>query len=87
MFAQYQRIMGEITLRHQLITELEKASPEMLRQLFDFLQFLKRAEKSVSKSSSENESIKKFIGCLSEEDGATFAASIENEFNKIEGEW
>ena len=40
-----------MTLKQQLSIELEKASPEVLRQLFEFLQFLKRVEKNAEKKS------------------------------------
>ncbi len=79
--------MGDITLKNKLYSELEKASPAVLRQLFEFLHFLKRVEKEVAKNGIRENPIKKYIGCLSGAEGDAFAAAIENEFNKIEGEW
>lgn len=74
-------------MKEQLYLELENASPEVLRQFFDFVQFLKRAEQKVSASQTEAHPFKKFIGCMSGEEGDVFALGIESEFNKIEGEW
>jgi hypothetical protein len=87
LLTENQRIMGDMTLKHQLYLELEKASPEVLRQLFDFVQFLKRAEKKVSSPEGNKNPIEEFIGCMKGKEGNEFAAAIESEFNKIEGEW
>ena len=79
--------MGEIAMKQQLHLELEKLSPEVLRQLFEFLQFLKQAEKNVSKNKTKGNPIKKFIGCMAGEDGDELAEVVKTEFSKIEGEW
>jgi|GEM_PF-4643862 len=72
------------TIRHQLMQELDKASPEFLWQLFQFVQFLKQAE---HKANASTHPLQRFIGCMSAQEGDAFAASLEKEFNQIEGEW
>jgi hypothetical protein len=78
--------MSDLALKNKLYTELEKASPAVLRQLFEFLLFLKRAEKNIAKNGTTENPIKKYIGCMAGVDGDAFAAAIENEFKQIEGE-
>jgi hypothetical protein len=72
------------TIRQQLLKELDKASPEFLWQLFQFVQFLKQAE---LKANTTAHPMQRFIGCMKGAEGDAFAASLEKEFNQIEGEW
>ena len=69
------------------MAEQEKASIEVLRQLFEFLRFLKCVKKSVAKNGVKNESINRFIGCMPGKDGDMFEVVLLNEFDKMEGEW
>lgn len=64
------------TIRHQLIKELDEASPEFLWQLFQFVQFLKQAEHRANASTYP-------FGCMPAQEGDAFAASLEKEFNQI----
>lgn len=69
--------MSDLALKNRLYLELEKASPAVLHQLFEFLLFLKKAEHNVAKSSTKENPIKKYIGCMTGADGDAFAAAIE----------
>ena len=66
------------TIRHQLMTELDKASPEFLWQLFQFVQFLKQAEHKANATAHPSQ---RFIGCMPAQEGDAFTASLEKEFN------
>lgn len=76
-----------MTLKQQLSIELEKASPEVLRQLFEFLQFLKRVEKNAEKKAETAHPVLPFIGCMPGKEGDLFAETLQHEFSQIEGEW
>lgn len=79
--------MGNMALRQLLYLELDNASPELLRQLYEYVQFLKRAEKNTVRRDEKENPIQPFIGCMKGKEGDEFAAAIENEFNQLEGEW
>lgn len=76
-----------MTLKQQLSFELEKASPEVLRQVFEFLQFLKRIEKNAVKKAEASHPVLPFIGCMAGAEGDLFMETLQSEFSKIEGEW
>lgn len=78
----------DVTFKNQLFKELEKANPEFLWQVLQFIQFLKQAERKVVPQQNPPVSpYARFIGCMTMDEGNNFAAAIENEFNQIEGEW
>lgn len=75
------------TIKQQLTLEIEKASPEVLAQLFEFLQFLKKSRSKATGSKQEGHFLDDLRGSISPEDGEELDAIVSREFQQIEGEW
>ena len=76
-----------MTIKQQLTLEIEKASPEVLAQLFEFLQFLKKSRAKAAEPKQEGHFLDDLIGSISPEDGEELDAIVSREFQQIEGEW
>ena len=77
-----------MTIKQQLVLELENSSPEMVAQVFEFVQFLKKdKQKKTQKKIKKEHFLADLAGSISPEDGAELAAILEREFQTIEGEW
>lgn len=71
-----------MSLKSKLIEELEGLSPDKLTLVVEYIRLLQQAEAPPLPFAW-----KKFIGVISEEDGKEMERIIDEEFNKIEGEW
>lgn len=70
-----------MSIKQQLYIEIERASPEVAGQLFDFLQLIKQS------LHQNDHPFQKIIGSLSNEDADEMRSIIHSEFENIEGEW
>ncbi|MEL6193854.1 MAG: hypothetical protein AAFR66_17460 [Bacteroidota bacterium] len=76
-----------LNLREKILSELKTVdNPRLLGQIFDFLQILKQ-NGSNSPSGSNRESVIALAGSIPKQDGLEMQQIIDQEFNKIEGEW
>jgi hypothetical protein len=72
-------------VKQQLIAEIEAIdNPTTLSQLFEILQLVKQ---NIQIQPKQNNPVMQFAGCLDDEDAQSMRTTIDNEFNKIEGEW
>jgi hypothetical protein len=76
-----------MTIKQQLTLEIEKASPEMLVQLFEFVQSLKKSRLKTAELKQEGHFLDDLRGSISPEDGEELDAIVSREFQQIEGEW
>jgi len=60
-------------------------SPNLLNQIFEFIQLLKE-NNTVSEVGNRDE-VLSLAGQLSDADAEEIIATVNNEFNNIEGEW
>ena len=70
-----------MNLRTQILSDLKSLTPDLLAQLYQFLNTLKRA------SHPKQHPFLKFAGTLTDEEAAQIKSQIDEEFNRIEGEW
>ncbi|MCX7098390.1 MAG: hypothetical protein NTV43_10870 [Methylococcales bacterium] len=71
-----------MTVKQQLIAEIEEIdNPITLVQLFEIMQLIKQ------NAGKRNTLISRFAGCLNDADAQEMRGIVDNEFNKIEGEW
>jgi len=72
-----------MTVKQQLMAEIERIeNPIILVNLFEIMQLITQTPQK-----SKNNLILKFAGCLNDNDAQEMKAIINNEFNKVEGEW
>lgn len=72
-------------IKQLLISEIETiGNPIILSQLFEVLQMLKQ---NTDTKPGSNNPLLQFVGCIDDADAKTMRAIIEQEFDKIEGEW
>ena len=72
-------------VKQQLIAEIESIdNPKTLSQLFEILQFVKH---NIQTQAKRKNPIMQLAGCLDDDDAQAMRTTIDNEFNKIEGEW
>jgi hypothetical protein len=72
-------------VKQQLIAEIEGIdNPTTLSQLFEILQLVKQ---NIQTQPKQKNPVMQFAGCLDDDDALTMRTTIDNEFNKIEGEW
>jgi len=72
-------------LKQQLIAEIETIdNPTTLSQLFEILQLVKQ---NIQIQPKQKNPVMQFAGCLNDDDAQAMRTTINNEFNKIEGEW
>ncbi len=76
-----------MTLKQQLDLELKNANPEILAQVFEFVQFLKRTRTKSSYTKIKSHFLTDLAGSISQQDGEELAAIVNREFQTIEGEW
>lgn len=77
-----------MTIKQQLVLELENSSPEVVAQVFEFVQFLKKGkQKKTQKKVKKEHFLAGLAGSISPEDGEELAAIVNREFQTIEGEW
>ena len=73
--------MKDLSIRKQLINDIKSLNPELLPQVYHYLELLK------AKGINQKISLKPYIGCLSDEEAAAQIELIDKEFENIEGEW
>ena len=72
-------------VKQQLIAEIETIdNPTTLSQLFEILQLVKQ---NIQTQPKQKNPVMQFAGCLDDDDAQAMRTTIDNEFNKIEGEW
>lgn len=72
-------------LRNTILRDIRKIdSPEMLNQLFEYLQLLK---KNMTRQGGNTKAVLRFAGTISDSEAKDMKRIIEGEFNNIEGEW
>ena len=70
-----------MSLRQKIQEDIKVLSPAALVQLFQYAELLKKNDQKSPKN------VNSLAGILSDEDAKDMRKAIENEFNKIEGEW
>lgn len=71
-----------MTVKQQLIAEIEEIdNPITLVQLFEVMQYIKQ------NTGQQNTLISRFADYLTDADAQEMRGIVDNEFNKIEGEW
>ena len=70
-----------MSLRQKIQEDIKVLSPAALAQLFQYADLLKKNDQKSPKN------VNSLAGILSDEDAEDMRKAIENEFNKIEGEW
>ena len=76
-----------MTIKQQLTLEIEKASPDMLAVIFEFIQFLKQQKVTAVQQNGEKHFLDDVIGIMDNEAGDELAEIVSREFQQIEGEW
>ncbi len=72
-------------VKQQLIAEIESIdNPATLSQLTENLQLVKQ---NIQTQPKRKNPVTQFAGCLDNDDAQAMRTTIDNEFNKIEGEW
>jgi hypothetical protein len=72
-------------LREQIIKDINTiADLQLLNQLFDYLQVMKR---NVNKVTPNRETVLQLAGSITDEEAAEMHQIISSEFNQLEGEW
>jgi len=75
-----------MTLKDKILTDLSGIkNPNLLNQIFEFIQLIK--EDYASNQESNKEMVLNFAGEISDEEGKKINEIINEEFNKIEGDW
>ena len=80
------KTINTFNLKEQLLYEVNNSKPETLEILYSFMQTLK---KSFSKEIETNDEhyLAQFSGIIDKQSADEMLNCIDNEFNKIEGEW
>jgi hypothetical protein len=74
-----------MVVKQQLIAEIESIdNPTTLSQLFEILQLFKQ---NIQIQPKQKNPVMQFAGCLDDDDAQAMRTTIDNEFNKIGGEW
>lgn len=73
--------MKEFNIRDQLIQDIRDLSPDLLIQVYQYLEMLK-TDKNYKKRDW-----KSLVGCLSDEEAKAQEELIDKEFENIEGDW
>ncbi|MCK6695658.1 MAG: hypothetical protein L6Q97_26580 [Thermoanaerobaculia bacterium] len=76
-----------MTIRQQLTLEIEKASPEILVQVLEFLKFLKQQKTKTKHQKNGKHFLDDVIGIMDTESGDEMDKIVNREFQQIEGEW
>ena len=76
-----------MTIRQQLTLEIEKASPEILAQVLEFLKFLKQQKTKTKNQKNGKHFLDDVIGIMDAESGDEMDKIVNREFQQIEGEW
>lgn len=71
-----------MNIRTNIINDIQSFNPEMLSQAFHFFETLKNKNESFNQFNW-----KKYIGCINDDEAENMRKIINEEFNKIEGEW
>ena len=75
-----------MTLKDEILVDITAIkSPNLLNQIYEFIQLVKK-NSTVSEVGNRDE-VLSLAGLLSDADAEEITATINNEFNKIEGEW
>ena len=79
-------ILNTYNLKEQLLYEINHSKPETLEMLYYFIQNLKTSF-SENVVVEKNQKLSEFSGVIDNERADEMLNCINNEFNKIEGEW
>jgi len=73
-------------IRDKILIDLTAIkSPNLLNQIFEFIQLLK--ENSTVSEVGNRDEVLSLAGQLSDADAEEIISTVNNEFNNIEGEW
>lgn len=73
-----------MSIKEILISDIEKANPDLVQSFYEIWQILKRQGKRAE--GSQHPSMK-YFGIISEAEAEKMISIIDSEFNNIEGEW
>ena len=72
-------------LKEQIIKDINAiADLQLLNQLFEYVQVIKRTETKVT---SNRERVLQLAGSITDEEAKEVRKMVNDEFNQIEGEW
>jgi uncharacterized protein YcbK (DUF882 family) len=72
-------------LKDHILREIKSIeSPNLLNQVFEYIQVIKQAE---SHMRNNHDVVMKFAGLLSNAEAKKISTIVSKEFNHIEGEW
>ncbi len=71
-----------MNLKDKILVDLEDIdNPDVLNQLFDFIQILKKNTPQNLESNKSN--VWKFVGCLSDQDAEELKSNLKNSYNPV----
>ena len=79
-------MIDTLNLKEKLLYEINHSKPERLEMLYYFIQTLKKPF-SDKRSNDNVQDLSKFAGIIDNESANEMLNCINNEFNRIEGEW
>jgi len=78
-------------LQEQLILDIQQLSPQLVFQVYNFTEQLHKLlvvnEKRIEIYDFNNHPFKKFFGIISDAEAQEVRECVNNEFDKIEGDW
>lgn len=74
-----------MTIKDQILNDLREI--QNLRILYQILEYVRLLRKHIEEERGNIESVLAYAGVLTDEDAEEIRQDIENQFNKIEGEW
>ncbi|MBN2893588.1 MAG: hypothetical protein JXL97_17075 [Bacteroidales bacterium] len=75
-------------IKEQISIELNSLPPEILDQLYNFMQFIKKSYKDSSQNKNKQEHfLSKFAGIIDDKSAEEIKNIVNSEFQNIEGEW
>ena len=75
-----------MTIKKQLLLELNNTKPELLSEVYNFFKFL-QSNKTKSPSKKNGHPLKNFSGILSDSEAKKMKKLVSAEFSVIEGDW
>ncbi len=77
--------LGKISVKDEVLSDIQNSEPDTIELVYYFLQTLKKSRNNIEIQNMSNP--KTFAGKIDSVSGELMKQVIENEFNKIEGEW
>ena len=75
-----------MTLKDKILIDLRMIkNPNLLNQIFEFIQIIKESYSTSQESNKQN--VLKFAGVITDEEAKEIKGIINKEFNNLEGEW